>query len=151
MTKYITPKGLEKIKKELDYLKNTERKNIAQRLKKAVAYGDLSENADYSQAREDQTMLEKRIAELEDMIKNAVVINKRYNTGYIQIGSKVRVKSDSKTMNFEIVGAQEADPSKGKISCESPLGKALLNKMKGDIIDVKLPRREVRYKVLEVE
>ena len=151
MTKYITPKGLEKIKKELNHLKNTERKKIAQRLKRAVAYGDLSENADYSQAREDQSMIEKRIADLEDMVKNAVVVNKRYNLGYVQVGSRVKLQNHSKVMDFEIVGAQEADPSEGKISCESPIGKALINRRKGDVINIKLPRKEVQYKILEVE
>ena len=151
MSQYLTPQGLEKIKKELDYLKNVERKKIAQRLKKAVSYGDLSENADYSQAREDQDLVEQRIASLEDMIKNAVVINRKYHLGYVQVGSKVKVQNNSKIMELEIVGAQESDPSKGKISCESPIGRALINKRKGDIVDIKLPRREIKYKILEVD
>ena len=151
MVKYITPKGLEKIKKELDTLKNIERKKIAQRLKKAVAYGDLSENADYSQAREDQNIIEQKIADLENVTKNAIVINKKYNLGYVQVGSRVKVQNNSKIMEFEIVGAQEGNPSEGKVSCESPIGKTLINKRKGDIVNIKLPKREVKYKILKID
>jgi len=151
MAKYITPEGLKKIKKELDYLKNVERKRISQRLKKAVAYGDLSENADYSQAREDQNIVEQRIAYLENIIKNSVVVNKKSSLGYVQIGSKVKVKNGSKILDLEIVGTQESDPSKGKISCESPIGKALINKREGEIVSVKLAKGEVKYKILKIE
>ena len=150
MVKYLTPEGYEKLNNELNKLKNVERKKIAQRLKKAVAYGDLSENADYIQAREDQGLIENRIAEIENLLKNSTIVDKK-NIGVVQIGSVVTLKNGVKERKFKIVGSQEADPSDDKISFESPLGKSLMNKYQGEEVQIKTPRGKTRYKILKIE
>lgn len=152
MKKYFTAEGLEKLKKELDYLKNEKRKEIAGRLKLSSSYGDLSENADYQDAREAQGFLEGRISELEDLIRNAVVVDKK-NIDLVQVGSVVlinEIDNPKVKEKFEIVGAEEANPFENKISPESPFGKAMLNRSRGEIIEVKTPRGILRYKILEI-
>jgi len=152
MTKQLTKEGLEKIKKELEDLKS-KRGEIADRLKKAISYGDLSENADYHQAKEDQSFLEGRIVDLEEILRNAVIIEKGEGIrGTIQVGSKVTVEHKDKTDVFTIVGAAESNMLEGKISVESPLGKALLGKSKGDTTEFKLPNgKSVEYNIRKVE
>ena len=152
MSKYLTPEGLEKIKKELDYLKNVKRKEIAQRLKRTASMGDLSENAAYHEAKEAQGFLEGRILELERLIKEAKVVKKNDRTGWVQIGSTVLLNSDdNKKEKFKIVGTVEADPLNGKISMDSPLGKALLDKPKGAVVTVKTPNGKIKYKIIKIE
>ena len=148
--KKLTKKGYEKLKKELEYLKKEKRKEIADKLKKAAAYGDLSENAAYEDAKEEQSNLETKIAKLKHTIKNAEIVEHDDNADWVQIGSKVKVKVDGKEKEFEIVGGTESDPFEGKISCESPIGKALLKKPKGAKAKVETPNGEKEYKILEI-
>jgi len=155
MVEYMSSEGLEKLKKELDYLKNTKRKEIVESLQKAIDFGDLSENAEYLEAKETQSFVEGRILELEALLKEAVIVSKKRQGDSAQIGSTVLVSLDSpqKSDNekFEIVGAEEANPLEGKISADSPFGKAVLSKRKGNIIQVETPRGRVYYKILEIE
>lgn len=144
---YISEEGLKKVKLELEDLKTAKRQEIAQRLDDAKRMGDLSENAEYTEAREAQEFNERKIAEIEEMIKKAVVIGKAKNKDEIQIGSAFVVKSHGKEHELTIVGSEEADPAKGKISNESPLGKAFLNKKKGDEVKVKTPKGEAKYTI----
>lgn len=150
MDYHLTPERLEELKKELNELKTVKRAEVAERLKRAKELGDLSENAEYMEAREEQTQVETRIAELEDMIKNAIVI-KQTNGHKVQIGSTVEVEWNDKKMTLTIVGPNETDPSAGKISNESPLGKALLDKKSGDSAKVKTPAGETTYKIVSVK
>lgn len=150
MDYHLTPERLEELKKELNELKTAKRAEVAERLKRAKELGDLSENAEYMEAREEQTQVETRIVELEDMIKNAVLI-RQTNGHKVQIGSTVEIERNGQNMAFNIVGPNEADPSAGKISNESPLGKAFLDKKTGDIVKVKTPAGETTYKIISVK
>lgn len=147
---YISEEGLERLKNQLEDLKTTKRQEVAQRLEEAKKMGDLSENAEYTEARDAQEFNERQIAELEDLIKKAIVIGKTKNKDEIQIGSTFSVKSHGKTQDLTIVGSEEADPISGKISNESPLGKSFLGKKKGDEVKVKTPKGEVKYTVEKI-
>jgi len=152
----VTKEGLRKLKEELDTLKNVRRKELAERLKEAISYGDLSENSEYQEAKNEQAFIEGRILELEQMIKNAKIIaEKKAETKAkdVQIGTTVTVQnasSDDEPVIYTIVGSTEADPSDHKISNESPVGKSLLGKRKGDTVDVQTPAGKIRYEVLKV-
>ncbi len=150
---YITQEGLEKIKEELKQLINVERKKIAQRIQEAKELGDLSENAEYSSAKEDQAFMEMKIAELEDTIKNAEIIKNDGNTnGLVQVGSTVKFKDEQgKIKEYTIVGSREADPIKGNISNESPIGRAFLGKKKGEIVEFQAPKGIVKFKILGIK
>jgi len=150
MEKYLTPEGLEKLKKELSYLKTVKRKEIAERLEKCLAYGDLAENSEYHETKEAQGFLEGRILELEDLLKNAVVVEEKQKN-VIHIGSTILVQSGADKATFKIVGAEEADPLVGKISIDSPLGKALFNKSKGVDVKVETPGGKIKYKILKID
>ncbi len=147
---YFTKERLEEIKKELEDLKNVRRVEVAERLRTAKEYGDLSENAEYAQAREEQASVETRIFELEELIQKAVVIEK---TGgeVIKVGSTVTLKKGDKILAYSIVGSYEAKPEEGRISDESPLGQAFLDHRVGDSIMVKTPSGSVNYQILKVE
>ena len=132
-------------------LKTTKRMEVAQRLKTAKEYGDLSENSEYVEAREEQANVESRIAELEDVVKNAVTIKKTDATGVVQVGSTVTVKKGEKTFTYTIVGSYEARPEEGRISDESPLGKAFLTRRVGDKVSVPAPAGIVEYEITKVE
>lgn len=149
MEYYLTPERLEELKKELNELKTTRRAEVAERLKRSKELGDLSENSEYMEAREEQSQVETRIIELEEMIKNAAVIT-RTGGAKAQVGSVIETEKDGRKMSFTIVGPNEADPVAGKISNESPLGKAFLDKKSGDAVKVKTPAGEVTYKILNV-
>ena len=151
MQKCLTREGLEKLKKELEYLKETKRKEIAQRLEKCIAFGDLTENAEYQETKEEQAFVEGRILELEDLIQNAIIASETRQKAYAQIGSTILVGSGWKKERFKIVGAEEADPLEGKISIESPIGKAFLDQPKGAMVEVHTPEGAVRYKILKIE
>ncbi len=151
MDYHLTPERLEELKKELEELKTTRRAEVAERLKRAKELGDLSENAEYMEAREEQTQVETRIVELEDMIKNAVVIKHTNGGSKVQIGATIEVERGEQKMTFTIVGPNEADPGAGKISNESPLGKAFLEHKTGDTVKVKTPAGETAYKILSVK
>lgn len=150
LKEYISEEGLEKLKAELDDLKTSKRQEVAQRLEEAKKMGDLSENAEYTEARDAQEFNERQIAELEDLIKKAIVIGKTKNKDEIQVGSTFSVKSHGKIQELTIVGSEEADPATGKISNESPLGKSFLGKKKGDEVKVKTPKGEVKYTIEKI-
>ncbi|GMR19327.1 MAG: transcription elongation factor GreA [Patescibacteria group bacterium] len=147
---YLTQEGLEKLQNEFDHLVNVKRKEVAEKLQKARELGDLSENAAYTAAREEQTFMEGRIAELEDLLKKVEVAEKA-KAGKVVVGSTVRVHLDGEKQEFRIVGAPEADPAGGKISHESPLGQALIGKKVGDKVEVEAPVGNLKYHILEVK
>lgn len=151
----VTKEGLKKLKEELTDLKDVRRKEVAQRLKEAISYGDLSENSEYEEAKNEQAFIEGRILELERKIKNAKIISdKEGKVKDVNIGSSVTLrnltsKEDEEEM-YTIVGATEADPFDFKISNESPIGKALLSHVKGDTVKVHTPSGIVEYEILKV-
>jgi len=150
----VTKEGLKKLKDELEFLKKTKRQEVAVRLKEAISYGDLSENAEYEEAKNEQAFVEGRILELEEKVKNAKIIASVKSTGkMVEIGSTVDVRN--KTDNddpekYTIVGTTEADPLDHKISNESPIGKAFLGKTKGDVVTVETPSGPLKYEILKV-
>ena len=153
----VTKEGLKKLKEELDHLKTVRRTELAQRLKEAISYGDLSENSEYEEAKNEQAFVEGRVLELEQKIKNAKIISeKKLDTKsgkYIDIGTTVTVRNRSENEDPEsyiIVGSTEADPLEHKISNESPIGRALLGRKKGDIVEVPTPAGKFKYEVLKV-
>lgn len=149
---YITQEGLDKIKQELDYLINVERKKIAKRIQEAKELGDLSENAEYSSAKEDQAFLEIKIAELENTIKLAEVIDTTHHSKeFVEVGSKVKFKDGQGNIKeYVIVGSCEADPAHGRISNESPIGRAFLGKKKGDLVEFYAPKGMVKFEILDI-
>ncbi len=150
---YLTQEKFEELKLELEKLKTSGRQEVAKKLKQAKELGDLRENSEYEQAREEQRWLESRIKYLESVLANAVIIKKTENSQTVRIGSKVKVKKidDNKDLEFIIVGSNESDPLKGKISNESPLGRGLLGKKVNDIVKIRTPQKEVEYKILKIE
>lgn len=151
MVNYLTPEGLEKLKKELAELKTTKRQEIAERLEQAKALGDLSENAEYEEAKEEQSMVETHIAELEDVLRSVVVIQKSTQTDHVTIGSTIRISSENGEETYTIVGSEEADPLNGKISNESPLGSAFLEKKVGETVEVRTPGGSTAYTIEEIQ
>ncbi len=151
MPEYISAEGLEKLKEELHALKTTRRQDIAARLEHAKSLGDLSENAEYQETKEEQTLLERQILELEEMIRNAVVIKAERPLDVVTVGSTVVVDSGRGPETYKIVGSEEAKPAEGKVSNESPLGKSFLNKRVGNSVEVKTPGGTIEYKILEIK
>lgn len=149
-TIYLTKKGYQKLIQKLESLKK-KRPEIAQKIKEAKSLGDLSENAEYSSAREEQSQIEGQILELENLLKRVKIVNSKKNNGKIGIGTKVRLKISGVEKEVEIVGSTEADPEHGKISVESPLGKELINKKKNDIVKIKTPSGIKTVKILEIK
>jgi len=149
MTKYLTPEGLEKLKKELEYLRTVKRKEIAGQIKYSASFGDLKENAAYDMAKENQGFVEGRILELEDIVRQAEVISKK-KEGRVQIGSVVFLKSKEGEEKFRIVEPEEVDVFKGMISHQSSLGKALLNKPKGAKVIFATAGGKREYKIIEI-
>lgn len=148
--KKITKTGLEKLRQELDYLKKDKKKELADRLQVAISYGDLSENADYQEAKEEQNSMEARINELERTIRQAVVVSDETTGDKIGIGSVLTIKSVDGQEEITIVGSEEADPLQGWISFSSPLGKNLIGKKKGDKIQVETPDGPISYEVVSL-
>lgn len=147
----ITREGLKKLQEELENRRTKIRQGIAQVIKEAKEQGDLSENAEYSEAKTQQSENESRIAELEMLIKNSQIVEyDKSLVGTVQIGSKVRVKFNGSEMEFQIVGSNEADPASFKISTESPMGQAFMGRKKGDGVEVLTPKGKVKYKILDV-
>lgn len=151
MAKFVTEEGLKKIKEELEHRKTAVRQEIANAIKEAKEQGDLSENAEYSEAKRQQAENEARVAELEFMLKEVTVVTHDQTTDSVQMGSKVIVKFNGSDMEFQIVGSNEASPAEMKISNESPLGKGFLGKKKGDEVEVDTPGGKVRYRILDVK
>jgi transcription elongation factor GreA len=149
-TQYISEDGLAKLRAELEELINVRRQEIAQRIHDAKEHGDLAENAEYEDAKNEQAFVEGQIQRLEVLIKNAIIIDETHGTDHVQIGSTVKVVGTDGKEVFTIVGSTEASPRDGKISNESPVGRALLGKRKGDSVVVHVPAGDFSYKILEI-
>ncbi len=150
MQKFISKEGLQKLIEELKYLREVKRPMVAEKISNAKDLGDLSENAEYSEAKEEQGLLEKKIAELETTIEHTTIVKKSTNQNVVSIGSAVEIKYNGLVKKYSIVGSEEADPSQGKISNESPLGNALLGHIIGDKINVKTPKGLIEYTILKI-
>ncbi|MDD3284653.1 MAG: transcription elongation factor GreA [Patescibacteria group bacterium] len=149
---YLTEEGLQKIKEELEDLKNVKRPEVVKKIDAARQFGDLSENAAYHDAREEQGFIEGRILELESLVKNSEIVDtSAVNKDCIQIGNRVKVDFNGDKKEFEIVGAPEADPINGFISYNSPLGDSLLNKRQGDEFEFQAPKGKIKCKILEIK
>ncbi|HEY3363678.1 MAG TPA: transcription elongation factor GreA [Symbiobacteriaceae bacterium] len=151
----LSPEGLSKLQQELDYLRNVKRKEVAERLKEARSLGDLSENSEYDDARNEQAFVEGRIATLENTLRNAIVIeDPGVGVGdEVRLGSTVHLKDleYGDLLEYTLVGSVEADPSKAKISNESPVGRAILGKKKGTIVEVEAPVGHIKYEIVDVQ
>jgi transcription elongation factor GreA len=148
---YLTPEGEAKLKAELAELTGPRREELSQRLRSAIQMGDLSENADYHKAKEDQGFLEGRIQEIEAALRTAVIIENKHGD-VVNVGSNVTVQeSDFDPETFYIVGGKEADPRNGRISNESPIGSALMNHTVGDVVEVETPGGKIKFKILKVD
>ena len=149
---YLTAEGAEKLKAELKDLKGPQRESIAARLRDAIQMGDLSENADYHKAKEDQAFLEGRILELEYTLNNAQIVDGTASKDVVSVGTRVTVQEDDfEPETFYIVGAKEADPRSGKISHESPFGRALMEHRVGEVVVAQTPGGTTRLKILKIE
>ena len=149
---YLTPEGEAKLQAELEALKGPRRDELAQRLRSAIQMGDLSENADYHKAKEDQGFLEGRIKEIEAILRNSVLIEKTSNTGVVVLGSHVTIQEEGfDPETYHLVGPTEADPRKGKISHESPIGRALMNKKVGEFAETEAPGGKIKFKIIKIE
>lgn len=149
----MTYEGVKKLEEELEYLKTVKRKEITEKIKVALGYGDLSENSEYDEAKNDQAFTEGRIIQLENMLKNAVVVDEsEIPKDKVSVGSIVKVMDYEfdEEVEYTIVGSAEADPYEGKISNESPVGKALLGRTIGDIVDVQVPDGVAKFEILEI-
>jgi transcription elongation factor GreA len=148
---YLTPEGEKKLRAELAELTGPKREELAQRLRSAIQMGDLSENADYHKAKEDQAFLEGRIQELEAILRMATIVEKK-QSDVVEVGALVTIQEeDFDPETFYLVGATEADPRNGKISNESPFGKALLEHKVGDVVEAETPGGKVKLKILKIE
>ena len=151
----LTPEGLDKLKAEIAYLSNEKRREVAERIKEAREFGDISENSEYDDAKNEQAMLESRIAQLQEKLRMASVIEtKDLSTDVVQIGSVVHVKDEKtgKSVKYTIVGSAEAKPDEHKLSNESPVGKALMGRKRGDEVSVALPNGKRRkFKITKID
>jgi transcription elongation factor GreA len=151
----ITPEGLEKLKEELEQLTTTKRREVAERIKDAREFGDIAENAEYDDAKNEQAMLEAKIANIEEQIRRATVIDEKHvDTESVGVGAVVHVKDQKSgdSQKFQIVGSAEADPGEQKLSNESPIGKALIGAKRGEIVTVEVPRGPKRkLKITKIE
>jgi len=151
---YLTKEGLQKIKEELEYLKTEKREEISDRLEAAISHGDLSENADYDYAKQEQAFVEGRIKDLEDSLRRAEVIDHDGRNDKVRIGNTVTVVEpglEDEPETYYIVGAHETDPSNGRISNESPIGRALLGAKKGQVVTIHIPAGEIQLKVTSIQ
>lgn len=148
---YLTKERREEFIKELKELKSKKRIEIAERLKRAKEYGDLSENSEYAEAREEQANVEARIFELEDLLRKAIIISKTDGGDIVRVGSTITVRKGERAAAYTIVGSYEAKPEEGKISDESPLGKAFLKHRAGDSVKVVTPGGTSTYEIVKIE
>jgi transcription elongation factor GreA len=147
---YLSRDGLEKLRTELDEMVSIKRPEVANRIHDAKEHGDLTENAEYEDAKNEQAFVEGRIQTLEALIKNATIIDEHITTDHVQIGSTVSVESGDGAEQFTIVGSAEAKPAEGKISNESPVGRALLGRKKGEKVVVRVPAGDFTYKIVSI-
>ena len=150
----LTAEGYEKLKHEIDHLRGEKRREVAERIRIAREFGDIAENAEYDDAKNEQAMLEHRIMQLEERLLSARVITKKeISKDTVSIGSRVRVKNmdANKTFEYHIVGSAEANPAENKLSNESPVGKAIMGKKKGEVVEVSAPRGSLKFKIMEIK
>lgn len=150
----LTQEGLKKLEEELEYLKSVKRREVAERIKIAIGYGDISENSEYEDAKNEQAFVEGRIITLEKMLRNARIINNdEVDVNTVSIGSTVILRDleFGETVEYIIVGTAESDPFNNKISNESPVGKAILGKKKGSIVDVTVPAGTIQYEIVDIK
>jgi transcription elongation factor GreA len=150
----LTPEGHEKLKDEIEHLSTVKRREVAERIKQAREFGDIAENAEYDDAKNEQAMLEHRIATLEERLKSARVVNKKeIPTGVVAVGTRVKLRDvDAKeTIEYRIVGSAEANPAEHKLSNESPVGKAIIGKKKGETVEVSAPRGSLKFKIMDIK
>lgn len=150
----LTQDGLKKLEDELENLKSVKRREVAERIKVAIGYGDISENSEYEDAKNEQAFIEGRIITLEKMLRNARIINNDdINTDVVGVGNTVIVEDleFGDTMEYTIVGTAESDPLNNKISNESPVGKAIIGKQKGSVVDVNVPAGVIKYKIVDIK
>lgn len=150
----LTSEGYEKLKQEIDFLQNDKRREVAERIRVAREFGDIAENAEYDDAKNEQAMLEHKIAQLEERLLSARVISKKeISKDTVSVGSKVRLRDvqAGKTFEYHIVGSAEANPTENKLSNESPVGKAIIGHKKGETVEVSAPRGALKFKILEIK
>ena len=150
----LTPEGLEKLKGEIEYLKTAKRREVAERIKHAREFGDISENSEYDDAKNEQAMLEQKIAQLEERLTRARVIEAEdVPKGVVAVGTRVRLKDvdANETIEYVIVGSAEANPREQKLSNESPVGRAIIGRKKGETVEVAAPRGALKYKIMDVK
>lgn len=150
----LTQDGLKKLEDELENLKSVKRREVAERIKVAIGYGDISENSEYEDAKNEQAFIEGRVITLEKLLRNARIINNDdINTDVVGVGNTVIVEDMEfgDTMQYTIVGSAESDPLNNKISNESPVGKAIIGKQKGSVVDVNVPAGVIQYKIVDIK
>jgi len=149
----LTEEGLKKVQEELHYLKGVKRKEIAEKIRNAVAFGEIAENAEYNDVKNEQSFVEGRILALEKIIENYEVIDKEENPDCVLLGSEVLIKDmkSKKEFKYTILDYVESEPDCGKISISSPIGRALLGKKKGDLVEIRVPAGHVKYKILDIK
>jgi len=148
---YLTVEGVTRLKSELEHLKGPARSEMAQRLRSAIQMGDLSENADYHKAKEDQAFLEGRILELEYLLQNAIIVEGNNVGDVVDIGMRVTIQEENEeTETYYLVGAKEADPRNGRISNESPIGRALMGHRVGETVTAETPAGQIRFKIVKI-
>jgi transcription elongation factor GreA len=150
----LTPAGYENLKQELDFLRTNRRREVAERIRVAREFGDIAENAEYDDAKNEQAMLEHKIAQLEERLANARLIDSNSDTSVVSVGSRVRLRDlDMKeTVEYHIVGSAEANPAEQKLSNESPVGKAIIGRKKGETVEVLTPRgSKLKFKIMEIK
>ncbi|HVR89109.1 MAG TPA: transcription elongation factor GreA [Candidatus Limnocylindria bacterium] len=146
----ISAEGLKKLEAELEELRTAKRQEVAERIHAAMQFGDYSENSELEQAKNDQAFLEGRILTVEQMVKNAEIIDAREHHDIVEVGSHITIEANGEKEQYQIVGSAEAAPAEGRISNESPIGKALIGHKKGDLVRAAVPRGEVELKILAV-
>ena len=150
----LTADGYKKLQQEIDVLRNEKRREVAERIRIAREFGDIAENAEYDDAKNEQAMLEHKIAQLEERLLSARVITKKeISKDAVSVGSHVRLRDmqANKTFEYHIVGSAEANPAENKLSNESPVGKAIIGHKKGDVVEVSAPRGSLKFKILEIK
>jgi transcription elongation factor GreA len=150
----LTPEGYEKLKQEIEELSTTKRREVAERIRVAREFGDIAENAEYDDAKNEQMLLEHRIATLEERLRDARVIDKKsVPKDVVSVGSHVKLRDvdAKKTFEYDIVGSAESNPTENKLSNESPVGKAIIGKKKGETVEVAAPRGTLKFKILEIK
>ena len=150
----LTPEGHKKLKEEIEFLSTVKRREVAERIKQAREFGDITENSEYDDDKNEQAMLEHRIATLEERLTSARVVNKKeIPTGVVAVGTKVRLRdvAAGETIEYHIVGSAEANPAEHKLSNESPVGKAIMGHKKGETVEVAAPRGSLKFKIMEIK